>query len=257
MTNNKCHPHVQKYLASLELGFTASHKGESCHLTSPFRRQDGEFIELEIRPTEGALLVSDMGDSLGYLHVNGLLLGSALMRTAATMARTFNARFDHGELTAAAASSDSVGEAVDHVLQAAINVSGLIHKRRYSSWLRFNDEVEAFMITQGISYDVNYLVKGRHKKHSIAFHVDSGRRVLVQPLSCTTEPRAFSWTEKWGRRLRDILSADPAWKPVVVLDDRGERAKLWTERTRRPLEEVATMVQWAERNELGSLLEHR
>ena len=45
------------------------------------------------------------------------------------------------------------------LIQATLAVSDLIHKRRPTSNVHFDEEVESFIIHRGVSYDVDFSVK--------------------------------------------------------------------------------------------------
>ena len=248
MTSNACETIVNRYLADLRMGFEVSPSEDGCFLSTPYTRPDGEGFEFEVRTLpDGRICMSDMGDTIGYLFVNGLTLSQALLASARQIAKTHGVSLQRNELNVEA-DADSIGEGVQGLVQAALSVSNLIHRRRTGSRIRFDDDVESFIIHSGVIYDVDYTLKGQRETHRIKFHVDSGRALLIHPLVASTQAAGRSWAERMAYRFSDILMADPHWQPVALLDDRKTGAEVWSAHTVTPVEEYA--IRWSERDQL-------
>ena len=252
MAQIECSDAIARYLATLNDDFQAVGNGEECVLATPFVRPDGEGIEVEfmIQP-DGSATMSDMGSTISYLYVNGLTLSRTLMNQSRDIARSHGVQIRRNALSVHV-SPGSIGQSIHGLIQAALEVSSLIHKRRPTSRVQFNDEVESLIIHSGATYDVGYKVDGKHEDHTIKFHVNSGRNLLIHPLSASAEAAARSWAERLAYRFADIRNLDQVWRPVAVLDDRSSRAEVWTTFTRTPITEYAIM--WSEQDELKSLL---
>lgn len=250
MTSNACEIIVDRYLADLRMGFEVSESKDGCFLSTPYTRPDGEGFEFEMRTLpDGRICMSDMGDTIGYLFVNGLTLNSALLASARQIAKTHGVSLQQNELNVEG-DVDSIGEGVQGLIQAALSVSNLIHKRRTKSGasVQFDDDVESFIIHSGVIYDVDYTLKGRRETHRIKFHVDSGRALLIHPLVASTQADGRIWAERIAYRFLDILLADDHWQPVALLDDRKSGAEVWNAHTITPVEEYAIL--WSERDRL-------
>ena len=253
MAKIECSAAIARYLATLNDEFQAVGNGEECVLATPFVRPDGEGIEVEltIQP-DGSATMSDMGSTISYLYVNGLTLSRTLMNQSRDIARGHGVQIRRNALSVHV-SPESIGQSIHGLIQAALEVSSLIHKRRPTSRVQFDDEVESFIIQSGATYDVGYKVDGEREGHTIKFHVNSGRNLLIQPLSASAEAAARSWAERLAYRFADIRNMNQGWHPVAVLDDRSSRAEVWTTYTRTPITEYAIM--WSEQDELKSLLQ--
>lgn len=248
MTSNACETIVDRYLADLRMGFEVSASEDGCFLSTPYMRPDGEGFEFEMRTLpDGRIRMSDMGDTIGYLFVNGLTLSQALLASARQIAKTHGVSIQRNELNVEA-DADSIGEGMQGLVQAALSVSNLIHRRRTGSRVRFDDDVESFIIHSGVIYDVDYTLKGQRETHRIKFHVDSGRALLIHPLVASTQAIGRSWAERMAYRFSDILIADRRWQPVALLDDRKTGAEVWNAHTVTPVEEYA--IRWSERDQL-------
>ena len=252
MAQIECSEAIAGYLATLNHEFQVVGSGEECVMATPFVRPDGEGIEVELTiQTDGSVAMSDMGSTISYLYVNGLTLSRTLMNQSREIARSHGVQIRRNAL-AVHVSPESIGQSIHGLIQAALEVSSLIHKRRPTARVQFYDEVESFIIHSGATYDVGYEVDGRREGHTFKFHVNSGRNLLIQPLSASAEAAARSWAERLAYRFADIRDMDQGWRPVAVLDDRSSRAEVWTTYTSTPITEYAIM--WSEQDKLKSLL---
>lgn len=257
MTNVEpdCFAVVESYIGSMLRGFTVLPRGVNrCLVVTPFRRPDGEAVELEVESqADGTLRLSDLGDSIAFLDVNGLTLSRNVMQDARRVCRRHQVELSRYELVAKADPSDS-GERLHELIQATLMVSDLIQRRRPNERLQFGDIVETFLISNRAVYDSEFPVRGQVQEHTIRFHIDTGRHMLIQPIAAANEGAAFSWAERWAFRFGDIRRLDPTWQLFAVLDDRGERARAWTSRTFPPLQSQANVVLWSHNEELAGAL---
>ena len=252
MVRVDCGEAIEAYLATLTEEFQVALDGEGCVLATPFVRPDGEGIEMELTiRQDGTANLSDMGSTMSYLYVNGLTLSRSLMDQAKSIARSHGAQVQRNALSISIG-QESVGQSIHGLIQAALEVSSLIHKRRPTSRVQFDDELESFIIQSGATYDVGFKVDGQRESHTIKFHVNSGRNLLIQPVSASAEAAARTWAERLAYRFADIRGRDGKWYPVAVLDDRSSRAQVWTRHAVNPVEEYA--LKWSQQDELTSLL---
>ena len=254
MTLKSCEEVIGDYLTQLQADFYSSPEDNACFLATPFVRPDGESIEIELRALpDGHVRISDMGDTLNYLYVNGLTLSRSVMAVAHQISETYGVFLHRSQLNIQV-DAESIGSGIHGLIQATLGVSDLIQKRRPTSRVAFDDEVESFIIYSGVTYDSDYVVRGRRERHTIKFHVDSGRNLLIQPLHAAQESAARSWAERLAYRFGDILSQGLSWRPVVVLDDRNERSEVWSERAMTPIRDYA--IGWSDRSALESMLKN-
>lgn len=243
---------IAEYLTHLKMEFDSFADNGDCVITTAFVRPDGEGIDVALRPLpDGRVSLTDMGNTLGYLYVNGLSLSRSLLDDARRIAKVHGAMLQRNEL-AINSGAEALGMSMHGLIQAILGVSDLIHKRRPSSRVLFNDEVESLIILSGVTYDVGFQVQGQRERHTMKFHVDSGRNLLVHPLSATAVSAARSSAERLAYRFDDIRSASPQWRLVALLDDRNNRADVWTQHTLAPLAESA--IKWSQQESFLSLL---
>ena len=252
MMPQTCHDIVAEYIDILKDEFQVAPSDNGCLLATPFIRPDGEGIEIELEAlSDGRVRIGDMGDTLGYLYVNGMILSRNLIADARRISKPHDVSLTNNELSVTV-EPESLGRGMHGLIQATISVTDLIEKRRSTSRVNFEDEVESLIIHSGVTYDVGFEVSGEREVHTIKFHVDSGRALLIHPLTAANVSSARSWSERLAYRFSDILNAHSKWDPAVVLDDRGQRASVWSPYAVTPVEEYA--IRWSQKENLEEKL---
>ena len=249
---NACITVVDRYIKGLSDQFSATPTNRGCFVLTPFDRPDGEGIELEIENlSSGKIRISDMGDTLGYLYVNGLTLTRTVMDKARHISLSYGVSLESATLSIEE-EPEYAGDALHNLIQATLAVTDLIQRRRPSNTrrIRFDNEVESFIIYSGVTYDADYSVRGAREKHVFRFHVDSGHSLLIQPISASTESAAHTWSERWEYRFLDTIESDNNWHPVAILDDR-DTSVIWTPYALAPIE--AHAILWSQQEELQNL----
>ena len=267
MTNTSaCIGVVNKYLERLSSDFNATPSDNGCFLLTPFSRPDGEGIELELETLpDGNIRISDMGDTAGYLFVNGLTMGKAMIDRAKFISRCYGVSFEGGPLIIET-EPESAGDALHELIQAVLAVTDLIQMRRSTKprIAPFDYMVESLIKHSATTYDTAYQVSGKRETHTFGFHVNSGRSLLIQPITAANEDAAHAMAERWAYRFYDVIQSNEIWRPYAVLDDRAEHLNaqgvllsrervIWTPRAVAPISEYA--ITWAERDKLAALLE--
>ena len=249
---------VSLYLKKLAGEFKTIPSGDGCLLLTPFCRPDGEGIELEIEVLpNGNMLIHDMGDTLGYLFVNGLTLNHPMIDRAKRISRAYGVSIESSTLVIEA-TPESAGDALHEMIQAALEVTSLIQRRRPTSTrrLRFEKDVESFIGRyRDVLYKADYHIMGAHENHKFRFYVNSGRNLLVQPITASRESIAHSLAERWAYRFDDVLKENSHYSPIAVLDDGIDNSierRIWTPYALAPIEEYA--IPWNEKDRLAELL---
>lgn len=259
MTNTSaCIGVVNKYLERLSSDFNVTPSDNGCFLLTPFSRPDGEGIELELETLpDGSISISDMGDTTGYLFVNSLTMSKAMTDRAKFISRCYGVSFD-GYTLAIETQPESAGDALHELIQAVLAVTDLIQMRRSTKprVVPFDDAVESVIRHSGANYHTKYKVPGRLENHTFSFHANSGRNLLIQPITTASASDAHAIAERWAYRFLDVIQTNVGWRPLAVLDNRAEYVServIWTPRAIAPISEYA--ITWAERDKLAALLE--
>lgn len=258
MTNATYTNVAEQYLRWLSSEIETHPLDEGYIVSIPFERPDGEYIGLEINSLPGGnIRITDMGDTLGYLFVNGLTLSDKMIDRAKHISKRYGVSLEDGPL-AIESEPEAIGEAFHRIVQATIAVTDLIQMRRSTQprIVRFDDEVETIIKYSGAIYRTNYKISGRLENHTFKFHVNSGRNLLIQPMVAASENAAHALAERWAYRFHDVMQSNEIWQPQAVLDNRAEYVServIWTPRAVAPISEYA--ITWAERDKLAALLE--
>ena len=248
---NVCADVVRRYLTQLSAEFEVSPSDGGCYVATPFTRPDGEVIEFEIRALPGGRTrLADMGDTLGYLYVNGLTLTRGVLDKARDIARGYGVSLERNMLLVEI-TTEATGEELHRLIQATLGVTFLVQGRRSTGRVVFDDEVESFIIQTGVTYESDYQIRGLREAHTFKFYVNSGANLLIQPLSATSVSGAHALAERWAYRFIDAVQQNKYLQSVVVLDDRKTRSDVWTQAAQAPISDFAIL--WEDRE----LLEDR
>ena len=123
---------LDAYLGSLAKNVSVIPYESGCHLLTPFIRPDGEAIGLEITSLpNGDFRLSDMGDTLGYLYVNGLAEDLAAPDYSHSLAETYAVTFVDNAMTISCYPED-LGDAVHNLIHAVLAVTNFGRGRAFS-----------------------------------------------------------------------------------------------------------------------------
>ena len=247
ISHTKCEQVVHRYVDELSEDVQLESINDGCVITTPFLLPDSDYVEITARfLPNGDVRLTDTGDTIGFLWVNGLSLSRAILDDVRRIARRYGVSVARNELVV---DSDEENNPLHRLIQAILAIAALIEKRRPYARLNFSEEVEAAIIARGSNYDSPYQVAGKQESHTVRFHVDGDRRILAQPLSQATEPAARAVAERSYYLFDDILNQTSDWKCFALLDDRGNRKAIWTDHALVPLRAVSTVVPWSEGKE--------
>ena len=120
---------IGEYLKCLSNSFDLAPPENGCYMLTPFIRPDGEAIGLEITllPNED-IRVSDLGDTLGYLYVNGLTPDLTAPSYAHSIAAAFGAAFGDSGMTIDSRPAD-LGGSVHNLIQSILAVTSFAQGR--------------------------------------------------------------------------------------------------------------------------------
>ncbi|MDA0232330.1 MAG: DUF1828 domain-containing protein [Chloroflexi bacterium] len=256
MADQSCSELANAYVRSLGDRFETVSNAHFCVIVTPFMRADGDYFEIFLeKGISGTPRLTDSGETIEYLYQNGLALSRKTLSDIRRIATQYHSDLQVNELSVDLADVSSGPTAVHGLVQAMINVGRLVEKRRPHTRLHFDAEVETLIIRSGVQYDTDYQVQGAREPTQIKFHVNSGRNLLIQPLTQTNESAARAIAERWSYRFNNILEKTTVWHPYVVLDDRSNRQDVWTEYARRPFEGVVTdLISWSHQDQLSEVL---
>ena len=254
MKHDACAQVTSSYLEHLSRDFSVSIDASRCYVLTPFSRPDGEAVEVQVeRRADGWVGISDMGDTMGYLYLNGLTLSRSTIEDAHRICAGFAVTLDRNVLTVDA-KSRTVGDALHRLIQAILAVTDLIQRRRPMNRVQFNDEVESLIISSGVTYDVDYSVAGQRQRHTVKFSCGLRAQPTCSPLcQLPSKAQPIRGPKGWPNRFGDIKSGSSHFRLAAVLDDRGHRAEAWLAPTLVPIREY--VILWSDRDRLRELID--
>ncbi len=120
---------VGEYLRRLSQNVSVIAHENGCQLVTPFIRPDGEAIGLEFASLpSGDYCISDMGDTLGYLYVNGLTKDLSAPEYVHSVAGSYGVLIRDNAMTISSCPED-VGDAVHSLIQAVQAVANFAQGR--------------------------------------------------------------------------------------------------------------------------------
>lgn len=120
---------VEEYLKSMGENLFVVASANGCRLYTPFIRPDGEAIGMEINLLpSGDFRLSDMGDTVGYLYVNGLATDLAVPDYAHSIAKRYGASFLENDLVIDSTAKE-LGNCVHNLIQSAVAITSFAQGR--------------------------------------------------------------------------------------------------------------------------------
>jgi len=255
-----CERAISDYSAYLAANFDIVPDGDGCRLVLPFTRQDSDYIELmllEDRPGE-VRITDDCGTS-DYLFLNGLTLeaNSELLADAEAIANRHHVKFVSSELFVTVP-ADEIADGLHRMIATTLELGDLIFKRRQRAISTFDEEVEAFFISNEIPVTRHHYIRGKTATHTVNFYIDGRLKWLAETLSVHSAQSArirgrliaFQWLD-----IRNLVGDKYTY--TVILDDRqSQMEKFWSqEELKKPLFDYSTFVfYWSEIDRLPEQL---
>lgn len=223
-----------------------------CRVTIPFERPDGDAITLWVRPDGEKYVVSDEGETYGYLYLSNVNLDRA---RRARRIRRIEERFGLDSAKheiSLTASRERLGSRLLDAIQAVQSIAYLAYTRRQYTQTEFADEVRGFLDDAGYRYERNVDVAGESEPHRVDFHLGNGAPTYLDALHAEDASTARTIAERTAFKWVDITARTPDATTVVVLDD---EAGEYDERTTRILRNYSdALVPWSARDSLRGVL---
>ena len=193
-------------------------------LVMPFRRPGGDLTDVYVRPqADGSFVVSDLGESLGFLVSMGYdpRDGSNSAYALSCLPDRYGVELGRDGIIRKHVAETEVASAVHAVLEAALAVSHMLYLSRASVPTTIGDEVEAMLVRVEVPFTRGKAIVGESgKKFRVDFALRSQQLSdgLVKTLSA----------ESASGRTQAVNSAFRLWSEVrtqagmaaSVVDDR-------------------------------------
>jgi hypothetical protein len=226
-----CESTIEQFLNNLSSDFDAQKYENGCLLITPYYYPDFAAIEIFIEPKKNGYILSDMGETLNMLFVNGLTLekNNNLYKEAQRIANLYDAKLANS-IIIIEADRAHLGLASNNLINAIQAIGYLIYKRRNTQYSSFDDEVEKFFLSNEVRYDFRFPVNGKSANHNIKFHINSHKNLLIEPVTASSIGRAKNKARVIAFTWLDIAQIHDVFRFVTVVDDRNDKwEKFWTD----------------------------
>lgn len=238
--------------------FTCSQHGEYQRIRTPYLYPDGDNIDIFCKSQGDVVLVSDLGETTRWLHMQTVSpkrspKQKALIEDACL---THGVEFYKGMLQARCRPGDQVAAVTLRVAQAALRVSDLWFTFRTRSIESVADEVADFLTEQKLRFERGEKLVGRSgKSWSPDFHVRTVRRSsLVYVLSTGSRSAARAIVNQvhtaWYD-LNQLVAGPEALQFVSLFDDTSD---VWSDEDFRLAEQLSNVTRWSQPDEFADLL---
>lgn len=243
-----CNSAVGQIIAEMQAGFVVHPLENRCIIATPFLYPDFASIEYSIESVGDKYLLTDNGETMNMLFVNGLTIHkkSSLWKQAKDIANAYNIQLDIEGLSVFT-SENNLGESSQNLLGAIQSIGHLLYKRKHITSTTFNDEVEKTLITNEVKYDPNFVISGSASTHRVKFRLNSGKNILMEPLSASTQQSARNKAKGLAYKWIDIRQIAPSYSFITIIDDRkGKWDKYWTDdEAKSPVTKYSDkVIQW-------------
>jgi len=231
MNKPLCDLTIEKFTQHLKSGFTAYSVDNRCVIVTPFLYPDFASIEYSIEAIGNGYLLTDNSETLNMLFVNGLPVetNKEFLKQVSQIAKNHGAELSNSSISIVT-DANNLGKASHNLLNAIQAIGHILYKRRSTQFNAFEDEVEKVLIVNEVKYDYNYLIKGHANTHKIRFHVNSGRNILIEPLTAMNYSSARGKAIRVAYKWMDIKEINQSLKFITVIDDREKRwENVWSD----------------------------
>lgn len=223
-----------------------------CRVTVPFERADRDAITLWIRQEGDEFVITDEGETYGFLYLSNINLEQSrrVKRLKSTRQRyeLDSAKYEIKLTT----DRENLGFRLLDAIQAVQSISYLAFTRRQYTQTDFRDEVGTYLEDKGYQYERNVEVDGDSKPHRIDFHVHNGKPTYLEALHAEDVSTANSVAERIAFKWMDIQAGGPDAMTISVLDDESGE---YNEETVRILTNYSDKyIPWSTRGTLTNVI---
>ncbi|MCY4175099.1 MAG: DUF1828 domain-containing protein [Acidimicrobiaceae bacterium] len=175
----------------------------SVRVRTPFMYPDGDIVDLFVDERDGKHLVTDYGESLGWLQMQSPRdqLTSNQLRMIDDVCLTLGVELKRGQLTLQCTDASELGDVVHRLGQAAVRVSDIWFTLRTRAVTSVADEVDQWLRERKFESARNERLKGRSGRSWTVDYEVIARSQTSHVFLLTTGSQA------WARRLCERVVA--------------------------------------------------
>ena len=231
---------------------------EGVRVRTPMLYPDGGVVDVFVLERDGSYIVTDFGDTLGWLGLQSVSQQRTPKQNALVqdVCQTLRIEFSSDQLMLRDVASGALGESVLRVAQAAVRVSDLWFTLRSQAIQTTADEVDEWLRERAIDFERQVSKQGRSTQNwTIDFetYTDS-RTCFVFLLATGTRGAVRRMTEHVVAGCVDLnhfKETQPNLAFVSLFDDTED---VWQPRDFSLVEEVSEVARWSHRDGLENLL---
>ncbi len=228
-------------------------------IRTPFMYPDGDLVDLFALDRPDGLLLTDFGDTLGWLGMQSTTprLGNKQHRLAADACRSLGVRLEAGHLVLRAIGEADLGEAVQRLALAAVRVSDLwFTMRAVAARPRTQEEVSDWLEERQIRFERRVVEMGRSgRRWRVDYRTHAGGSAkLVFLLSTGATRAARGMVEHVLAGCVDLSlrrEHNGSASLVSLFDD---KADVWRDEDFALVEQNSTVARWSRPDELEAIL---
>lgn len=246
MNTDECQQLIDAYVQWLRSGLSAETVGDACELTTPFLDRHNDHLQVYAERRNGAILLSDDGQTLSDLRTSGFDLDTPKRRQVfQTTLNGFGVRTESGELVVEA-SERTLGQRTHSLVQAmlAVNDMFVLAQPRVASF--FLEDVKGFLDQNAVRYSERVKIAGKTGfDHLVEFLIPPSKaaperfvQAINMPIRSTVSSYLFSFTDILEARGRETAAyaflndrdREVPGDVIEALDAYSVTAALWSAR---------------------------
>ncbi len=247
MTTESVCTTVTAHLASYLHASVEGHPDEGgCVIITPFTYPDLASIELYVYIEGDAFLLTDEGETLNMLYVNGLTLETKREGRAELerIAHRYQVDFRDAAFSVRVREAD-LGGAAHRLLNALQAVGYLLYRKQHRARPTINEEIEGTLAEFRVPYRQNVEIRGLKWKHTFNYYINSTKNILIDPLSATSIGSGRQKASILAYKAMDLHRGAVGYRVIAVVDDRGHQ-QIWNNSdVLEPLSYVDTVIKWS------------
>ena len=231
----------------------------SITIETPFIFPNGDLLDLSIEQTADGFVVSDLGETCGWLfRVSGIdNLTSARREKIHEIENGTGVQFWHGALRYECQSSADLSMGVHLVAQAALQMAELRHFTKAAPRPRNRDRLDEWLETKSLKVDRGVRVPGRSRRRwTIDYRTTlDGHDSFAMWLDRPDHPSALAAQYRTYTTYADIMRSANGVASVPRISILDGADAQWSAEDRALLEDVSSVVCWPDQDQLLALLQ--
>lgn len=249
---------IGTHLAEL---FKCTPHGRFTRIRTPYLYPDGDYIDLFVEASGGAVTVSDLAETTRWLRMQTVTprRSPKQRQMIDDICLTHGVEFFKGVLQTRHRPHESFGACVTRVAQAALRVADLWFTFRARAFESIADEVEDLLRDKQVRFQRGETLVGRSgHSYTIDFHTWAPQRSsLVSVLSTGSRPAARRILEHTIATWFDLNQFKIGPEAVRFLSLFDDTIDVWTAEDFNLAEETSVVARWSAPDEfVSSLVNH-